>query len=250
MYSTEHPGFPHIYLPHTVYYPADAISYHNGSIEYPYFFLSSSIDNAPASCIASFGLSPVVLTVIPVLSWVRYEQVRERFRSVANRIMVIAAFTSAIGAHGVASFQAHNGLPIHLLFAALFFGGGCVVTLAVITTDYYCQDFGTKSMRALRKLLATCVSVQLLVMCYIGWFKVMQDPCFGDVDNPCNEGEGDWDDYNRWQFINAVLEVSVFACLLSTYVTFVPELKGWSVVVTIKRESELLLPPGKSSTSI
>jgi hypothetical protein len=50
-------------------------------------------------------------------------------------VMVVAAFISAIGAHGVASFQAHNGLAIHLFFAGLFFVGGMVAVLMSIVVS-------------------------------------------------------------------------------------------------------------------
>lgn len=53
-----------------------AISVANGDMEYPYYFLSSSLDFSPASCFGSFGLSPVSF-LLPIIGWVRYEQVRE-----------------------------------------------------------------------------------------------------------------------------------------------------------------------------
>ena len=211
------------------------ISATNGTMEYPYYFLSSSIDFAPASCIGSFGLSPVIITCVPIIAWVRYEQVREaqKRNTKANKLMVVAAFVSAIGGHGVASFQAHHGMPIHLFFACLFFGGGSVVSTMSLVTDYYCPAFGKPSMRLLRKVLGVFVLLMMATMGFIGNFKITHSPCW-DVER--GSGCVDSSSYLHWQFVNAWFEIGVFVGLLSFYVTFLPEFKGWKVRIYIERD--------------
>ena len=135
---------------------AYAVSIANGHIFYPWYFLSSSIDYAPGSCIGSFGLSPSTLLCVPILSWVRFTQVREVSDSRANRWMLYSSILSAIGAHGVASVQAHADLLVHLLFAGLFFGFGLVVAVLAVVQDYQCPKLGeTDAPPSPRVILST-----------------------------------------------------------------------------------------------
>ncbi|GMI14854.1 hypothetical protein TrLO_g12328 [Triparma laevis f. longispina] len=199
-----------------------AISMANGDMEYPYYFLSSSLDFSPASCFGSFGLSPVSF-LLPIIGWVRYEQVREVTKSIINRIMVMSSFVSAIGAHGVASFQAHNWMTVHLFFAFLFFGGGSLVVVCAVTTDYYCSSFGTALMRNYRRFAAAVVGCCLTALCTLA---VLFIPPGGECDKTCQ----------KFQFINAILEITVMVLMLSFYVSFIPEFQGWKFKVIIERE--------------
>ncbi len=45
-------------------------------MEYPYFFLSSSIQNKPASCVGTFGLS-LTCFALPILAFIRHEHVKK-----------------------------------------------------------------------------------------------------------------------------------------------------------------------------
>ena len=56
-----------------------AISLSNGTQEYPYLFLSVSIESKPASCIGTFGLS-ITCLLAPFLAFVRYSYVKRRIR--------------------------------------------------------------------------------------------------------------------------------------------------------------------------
>ena len=214
------------------------VAHRTGNLKYPYYFLSTSIDQAPASCLGSFGLSPVVLIVIPVVAWVRYEQVVEVMGtdSYANKAMLVSALTSAIGGHGVASFQWSNGWQAHLVFAGLFFGGGCVVAGASLVTDHHCPNFGTPTMRALRKLLGVLATGMLLALCVIAGVKIVGVDCKLAADSAKCMTE-----FKSYQFTNSVLELSVMACLLGNYTTFLPEFTGWKFKLSITREIPPLL---------
>ena len=117
--------------------------YVDGTLHYPYYFLSNSIDYPIASNIGGLLLSIAsigyYLTVL-----VRRQEVRTlltfelpggvggggRKRCCATRALNNAAtwcgLTAASGALGVCSFQRHVHRPVHLVFAAMFFLGGAV----------------------------------------------------------------------------------------------------------------------------
>ncbi|GMH98413.1 hypothetical protein TrVE_jg1011 [Triparma verrucosa] len=201
-----------------------SISVANGDMQYPYYFLSSSLDFSPASCFGSFGLSPVSF-LLPIIGWVRYEQVREVTKSKVNRVMVVSTFVSAIGAHGVASFQAHNWMLVHLFFAFLFFGGGLLVVGSVVVTDHFCSGFGTVLMRNYRRFAAVMVGCCLASM---GVVAVLFVGLGGECGDVCQKA----------QFVNAVFEITVMVLMLSFYVSFIPEFRGWKFRVIIERGEE------------
>ena len=121
-----------------------SIYVNNSKMHYPYYFLSSSIDHAPASCVGSFGLgtAAIIFFTWPIFRYISIKWAianrspygrrvgirmcgRLRFRSkavrVLNNVSCCIGCLAAIGALGVASFQAHAQFEAHMTFAGIFF---------------------------------------------------------------------------------------------------------------------------------
>ena len=137
--------------------------------------------------------------------------------------MFFSAIISAVGVHGVASFQVSNWLSMHIFFATLYFGGSLVMALCTLISDYTNPDFGNTFCRFIRKAVGLATLIMLLALCLVIFFHII--------------GAGDCSDSVclHWQFVNAILEICVFTCLMSFYVSFIPEFKGWHVSLTIEK---------------
>ena len=83
-------------------------------MEYPYLFLSSSIESKPASCIGAFGLS-ITCALVPLTAFIRHARVKwaanqltsEEDKLVArqkNTFALKVVVVAAVGGLGVASF--------------------------------------------------------------------------------------------------------------------------------------------------
>ena len=104
-------------LPILTFITTYSISLSNGMQEYPYLFLSVSIESKPASCFGTFGLSLTCL-LAPFLAFVRYSYIKRQIVKVLgrdhvdynkvklwNRRALFFAIYTGVGGHGVASFQ-------------------------------------------------------------------------------------------------------------------------------------------------
>ena len=92
-----------------------AISLSNGSMAYPYYFLSTSIEAKPAANIGTFGLC-LSSAAIPLTAFIRHARVkfaaegvvdvgmRKKARSLNTKALKIVV-VAAISGVGVASFQ-------------------------------------------------------------------------------------------------------------------------------------------------
>ena len=101
-------------------------------------------------------------------------------------------------------------------------------------------------MRNLRKCLVTVIFLFLAALCGIFLFVIHPRDCMNDgVMGSCGIAE-----YQKWPFMQAVLEIIIFACLLSIYGTFLPDLHGWRVKLVIEREgTEPMLTPDSHADS-
>lgn len=94
-------------------------------------FLSSTIDYPPMSCIGSLGLMFGSILQL-VCSFLIFMRNRDLMRSGdmtsrrLNRIALVFAVLTAVGCSGVASFQQHVYIVIHLVFAGMFFFSGVI----------------------------------------------------------------------------------------------------------------------------
>ncbi|GMI45556.1 hypothetical protein TrCOL_g7777 [Triparma columacea] len=158
-------------LPILTFVVTYSISLSNGTMEYPYYFLSVSIESKPASCIGTFGLSATCL-VAPFLAFIRYSFVRKHLEEnmekgamfdkvkLWNRRAFYFAIFTGIGGHGVASFQSsvddcggeHWIVGVHLWFALMFFGGGAIYCIISYWLDLKLPNLGSPRERISRKI--------------------------------------------------------------------------------------------------
>ena len=94
-------------------------------------FLSATIDYPPMSCIGSLGLmlGSILLLLVSFLIFMRNKDLMRSgdmtSRKLNRAALILAVFTS-VGCSGVAAFQQHLYLIVHLVFAGMFFFSGVV----------------------------------------------------------------------------------------------------------------------------
>jgi hypothetical protein len=92
-------------------------------------FLSASIDYPPMSCIGSLGLmfGSILLLICSFLIFMRNKDLMRSGDMTSrklNRAALVLAVLSALGCSGVAAFQQHLYIIVHLVFAGMFFISG------------------------------------------------------------------------------------------------------------------------------
>ena len=120
-------------------------------------FLSSTIDYPPMSCIGSLGLmfGSILLLVCSFLIFMRNKKLVSsgdmRSRKL-NRVSLALAIISAVGCSGVAAFQQHLYIIIHLVFAAMFF----IFGVAYINVVAHMERFRDENSlaRKIRRVIA------------------------------------------------------------------------------------------------
>ena len=196
---------------------AYVISFVKGFLWYPYFFLSSSIDNAPASCVGSFGLSLSLLWAIPFVSLARFNQIEALVPNLLfNKVGLACGVLSSLAGHGVASFQSRHGLPIHLTFAGAFFAAGTAVAVSQSVVDW--QTKGRGFGVVLRKVNAGLLFVSLASMGILGLVGLIKN-----TKPPFPEG---------LTFGICFFELLYFGCLLGVYATLYFDLKGSVIIIS------------------
>lgn len=151
-------------------------------MSYPAYFLSSSIDSKPASCIGTFGLS-LSFCCVPIAAFIRHARVKwaalalddmekrnksRRLNTYSLKTCVVAVFAG----FGVASFQSEVDacggtttiIGIHLLFALVFFVAGMHYCVLQYRIDLYLPNLGTPRERWLRKWFARMTVLQLFML--------------------------------------------------------------------------------------
>ena len=195
--------------------------------QYPYLFLSVSIEAKPASCIGTFGLSLTCL-LAPFLAFIRYSYVRKHLEEnlekgevfdkvkLWNRRAMYLAIYTGIGGHGVASFQSAvddcGGAPwivgVHLIFACMFFSGGSCYCFVSHWLDQKLPNLGTERERLYRKIFCYGTILQFVTVCCV--FPAL------------------WALLGAPDYLIALmsfLEVTMLGTFMSTYITFMDEFK-------------------------
>jgi len=234
-----------------------AISLSMGLMQYPFYFLSVSIESKPASCFGSFGLS-ITCLLAPFMAFIRSQYVLKVARDTAgcdkavkdrtmterallwnDRALKIACVTG-LGGHGVASFQSKSEdascgdakwiVGVHLLFAGAFFGGGLLYCLVTHYIDVLMPGLGTVRERLARKVFAYGTVAQFVTLMFIlpaifmaqGGAETDDD---GGLD--CERGGCELIAFM------SVFEVTLLVTFLSTYVTFLGEFKSMKLTLTV-----------------
>mmetsp|Transcript_20341 Transcript_20341/g.24694 ORF Transcript_20341/g.24694 Transcript_20341/m.24694 type:complete len:249 (-) Transcript_20341:387-1133(-) len=194
--------------------------------EYPYYFLSSSIDQYPASNVGSLLISPASFC-IPFIAYIRYVVVQSKNANLrSNKYAVWIAIISAIGGHGVASFQASADLSVHLSFAGFFFGGSWFYLLITVYIDRKVPEAANKKAILLRQVVVALSAISLAAMCGTWYFKVRP------LEWPYSEKE------NGYLVVVAYMEIALFFTIMSVYLTFVLDFSKFHLHVTVHRDDD------------
>jgi len=209
-----------------------SISLAVGSMKYPMFFLSTSIEAKPASCIGTFGLSFTALCS-PLVAFIRKNYIADQIEAEygesaeneekkktairVNEKALKMAILAGFGGHGVASFQSvvddcggTYGIVIsHLIFATVFFGCGSFYSYFSHRLDLLLPKVGTQRERFLRKLFCWGTFFQFCTVCVV----------FPTIILIWGGGRP------FLTFVIALLEVSMLCTFMSTYITFYGEMK-------------------------
>jgi hypothetical protein len=203
---------------------------------YPYYFLSSSIDTKPASSVGTFGLS-LTSVLIPIVSTIRYEYVKNHITNCENNLdkniifkankkgLKLSIFSS-FGALGVASFQ--DGIDkcggtiitriIHLLFAFIFFSGGLAYGYFSHKLDILLPDLGTLNERLMRK--------------WLWYFSVFQI-----ILQTLNIGLLVSSPTDSFIFTMSLLEIMLLLTLIAVYSTFYGEMKKIKIKIRLDNDN-------------
>ena len=151
-------------------------------MEYPYYFLSTSIEAKPASSFGTFGLC-LSCACVPLTAFIRHARVKFAASAIADmrvrdqaralnthalKVVVVAAVSGV----GVASFQSTTDecggtlwiIGVHLIFALTFFVGGMRYCMLQYKIDCLVPTLGTARERVLRKWFARGTLFQLVML--------------------------------------------------------------------------------------
>ena len=249
----------------------------NGSylMEYPYYFLSTSIESKPASNIGTFGLS-FSCAAVPLAAFIRHARVkfaaadvadqtlRDQARSLntyALKIVIVAAIAGV----GVASFQSTTDecggttaiIGVHFLFALIFFFGGMRYCLLQHRIDQLVPTLGTERERSARKWFARATVIQLgllgflVVVIIVVYMTVEATPVFPansstsslSPSSARNMNGNDATVSERSKVVNAVIfvmsifEISLLVTFMSTFITFYDSFSTTSFAVVVMDSS-------------
>jgi len=196
-------------------------------MSYPNYYLSSSIENSPASSVGTMGLA-LTTVLIPFVSFARHEYVKyyidnsQNNKSMSTRINDVSlkvAFISGLSALGVASFQTvATTKNIHFSFAILFFASGLKYGMLSYKLDLLLPELGTDNERFARKILLYCAMLNLSIYPPL-IFLILTDP------------------KKVFILILSISEIILFINILGIYSTFYREMKTLSIRFGIYRES-------------
>ena len=266
------------FLTFIVTYAISLTTKRNGSylMEYPYYFLSTSIESKPASNIGTFGLS-FSCAAVPLAAFIRHARVkfaaadvadqtlRDQARSLntyALKIVIVAAIAGV----GVASFQSTTDVcggtmaivGVHFLFALIFFVGGMRYCLLQHRIDQLVPTLGTERERSARKWFARATVLQLgllgvlVVVIIVVYMTVDATPIFPGNSStnslsPSSVRNMNEDDdatvSERTKVVNAVIfvmslfEISLLGTFMSTFITFYDSFSTTSFAVVVMDSS-------------
>ena len=253
-------------------YTISLTTFRNGKylMEYPYYFLSSSIESKPASNFGTFGLS-LSCAAVPLTAFIRHarvkfavidvenQQIRERVRYL-NTYALKTVIVAAIAGVGVASFQSTTDacggtlaiIGVHGVFALIFFIGGMRYCLLQHQIDQLVPTLGTVRERYARKWFARATVIQLVLL---GLLVVVVIVVYMTVDGPAltprnsssssssSSMSADDEESERSRVVNAVLfvmsifEISLLITFMSTFITFYDSFSTTSFAVVVMDSS-------------
>jgi len=254
-------------------YTISLTTFRNGKylMEYPYYFLSSSIESKPASNFGTFGLS-LSCAAVPLTAFIRHarvkfavidvenQQIRERVRYL-NTYALKTVIVAAIAGVGVASFQSTTDacggtlaiIGVHGVFALIFFIGGMRYCLLQHQIDQLVPMLGTVRERYARKWFARATVIQLVLL---GLLVVVVIVVYMTVDGPAltprnssssssssSSISADDEESERSRVVNAVLfvmsifEISLLITFMSTFITFYDSFSTTSFAVVVMDSS-------------
>ena len=250
----------------------------NGSylMEYPYYFLSTSIESKPASNIGTFGLS-FSCAAVPLAAFIRHARVKFAAADVADQTLrdqarslntyaLKVVIVAAIAGVGVASFQSTTDVcggtmaivGVHFLFALIFFVGGMRYCLLQHRIDQLVPTLGTERERSARKWFARATVLQLgllgflVVVIIVVYMTVDATPIFPGNSStnslsPSSVRNMNEDDdatvSERSKVVNAVIfvmscfEISLLVTFMSTFITFYDSFSTTSFAVVVMDSS-------------
>ena len=253
----------------TISYTISLTTSRNGVylMEYPMYFLSSSIESKPASNVGTFGLS-LSCAAVPLTAFIRHARVkmatyaikdihqREQARTLntyALKVVVVAAIAGV----GVASFQSVTDkcggtmiiVGIHGMFALTFFVGGMRYCLLQYNIDQLVPSLGSKRERMLRNFFAKATVVQLIMLgVLIVVAAVIYVTSGGSAANnrPNNSTMSNDNQFNTNElsdsvkivvFIMSVFEITLLMTFMSTFVTFYDSFSTTSFAIVVMDSS-------------
>ena len=237
-------GIMSIVFPTITFCITYAVSISNKTARYPYYFLSSTIDFPPGSNIGSFGLglSSIVFFIWPFVrflcvKWALANRAPHGRRvglkicgkmrlankgvRVLNTVSLVLGSAAAIGALGVASFQAHADLTVHLVFAGIFFVcGGAYVALQML------MDFVLPSATYTERKIRLAVISLFPIMFVVGLI----------IHSKYAAGEA----FDRKDiiFLGAIAEITTLVLYMIFLGTFIPSYAHLRVNVTFAMSEE------------
>ncbi|KAN0035690.1 hypothetical protein ACTA71_004976 [Dictyostelium dimigraforme] len=168
-------------------------------------FISSSINNAPESCIGSFGLS-IASFIMVLVSLIKYliikdniinfeGEINQESKMKFNKFITSMGVISGLSLNGVASFQYKNASVPHLIFAALFFICGFIFILTQTIIDDQISN-NPNRIKNIRKFL-------ILICCLFVPYVILQF-----IQNPIAKN------------ISAIFEITSASCIFIYMVSF------------------------------
>jgi hypothetical protein len=225
-----------VFVPLFTFAATYTVSYMTGNLEYPDYFLSSSMNTEPASGIGTFGMC-IMSICLPVVSIIHYQYIRQlieqpsgenvnKFNAVKfNRNALISSFVATLGAIGVGSFE--SGLfespcdgscvshVAHVVFATISFTSGLLNSYYIRQTDLSLPVKETEFGRSTRKI------IYRFNMCMI-WRQVIILMSI-------------WETRELFVFMASICEISIFLGLLCVYATFYREMFYMKLIFHVER---------------
>mmetsp|Transcript_11398 Transcript_11398/g.13064 ORF Transcript_11398/g.13064 Transcript_11398/m.13064 type:complete len:659 (+) Transcript_11398:416-2392(+) len=191
------------------------------------YFISASIDRAPAANIGTLGLN-LSLTFIGIAIFVKHKVVKKQLRGRVwmrtHRIACAFGMFAIFCGKGVAACQ-HEDLPVaHNVFAALFFTFSMLHVILETLLDYE-HKLSSRYLTKLRVFIATAVSVSVVL--FITPMAYLIGICGGDL---CPQR-------NEIRFFAAVFEIAGFCCLILWFATYYPLFRALQFQLHVHRKS-------------
>ena len=228
-------------------------------MEYPAYFLSTSIEAKPASNIGSFGLS-LSCACVPPAAFIRHAHVKiaasnlndQTQKDTVRKLNTKALKTvlwAAIAGVGVASFQSRIDdcggtsaiVMIHSLFAISFFIGGIMYCWYQHRIDDLIPSLGTERERWARKWFARATIIQLAMVFVMMVVGIVMYNNLDDVTTSTSTDTSSTEDYpaniDAVIFVMALLEIGLFLTFMSTFVTYYDSFSSITFAVVVMDSS-------------